>query len=370
MQGAQPGEIEHASIVAPRTSVSNASSIPEDIRAGATRSGGRCSDHASRTHRTRRTRRRRLGLQLRGHRDRPRPLPAPAAVRAALPRRSPARRVLRRAAQGRLEVDRGGRDRPRRRQVRAALHRHGRGDAGRPVLPRPAGPGRLHRRPRRRRAARAAGPGTGAGHGRGAGRDRGRGGGRGDLRAGARLHPGRGGRRLLGRVQRPDPDGRPAPRPELHGVGVHGARAAAARALAGAGGARAGPGRAARPRLVRGGRHRLRRLGVHRLRLRRLELPAAPLPGLLGGPVLAARPGVRDVLRGPGARGVRLRAALAGGCPAGGRGGADLAGPRARREPYGVGSGVSAGSPPATAAASPVPSGSLRTSGAAAPRSG
>ncbi|MFI7360297.1 EamA family transporter [Streptomyces avidinii] len=36
----------------------------------------------------------------------------------------------------------------------------------------------------------------------------------------------------------------------------------------------------------------------------------------------------------------------------------------------GVGSGVSAGSPPATAAASPVPSGSLRTSGAAAPRSG
>ncbi len=36
----------------------------------------------------------------------------------------------------------------------------------------------------------------------------------------------------------------------------------------------------------------------------------------------------------------------------------------------GVGSGVSAGSPPATAAASPVRSGPLRTSGAAAPRSG
>ncbi|MFG2993297.1 EamA family transporter [Streptomyces sp. NPDC048257] len=36
----------------------------------------------------------------------------------------------------------------------------------------------------------------------------------------------------------------------------------------------------------------------------------------------------------------------------------------------GVGSGVSAGSPPATAAASPAPSGSLRTSGAGAPRSG
>ncbi|WP_327414105.1 EamA family transporter [Streptomyces sp. NBC_01233] len=36
----------------------------------------------------------------------------------------------------------------------------------------------------------------------------------------------------------------------------------------------------------------------------------------------------------------------------------------------GVGSGVSAGSPPAAAVASPAPSGSLRTSGAAAPRSG
>ncbi|MFE9930890.1 EamA family transporter [Streptomyces sp. NPDC005533] len=36
----------------------------------------------------------------------------------------------------------------------------------------------------------------------------------------------------------------------------------------------------------------------------------------------------------------------------------------------GVGSGVSAGSPPGGAAASPAPSGSLRTSGAAAPRSG
>ena len=43
--------------------------------------------------------------------------------------------------------------------------------------------------------------------------------------------------------------------------------------------------------------HRVRRLGHHALRLRRLELPAAQPPRLVGRPVHAARPGVRDVVR-------------------------------------------------------------------------
>lgn len=47
-----------------------------------------------------------------------------------------------------------------------------------------------------------------------------------------------------------------------------------------------------------GSRHRrVRRLGHHALRLRRLELPAAQPPRLVGRPVHAARPGVRDVVR-------------------------------------------------------------------------
>src|SRR4051812_10290018 len=134
--------------------------------------GTRSSTYETCTHRPRRARHGPVGRQLRGHRRGPRPLPAPPLLLPPLPGGGGARDLPRRPAAGLLAVDPGSRTRAGRGEVRAAVHRDARGDAGRAVLAGVADPGGVHRAVRGRRPLRTPRPPTAARHGGGARRYR------------------------------------------------------------------------------------------------------------------------------------------------------------------------------------------------------